>query len=222
MKKKKPPQAPPKEGMSITLLTGSQSFQTISNKDIPSFGGAWGGFFLGVGLLPCLWSRVFFTPLAFWRGGGGEAFFLFFFLPQRFVGVCSQLSLQFRTRREDHTRLNRLSLKGFFCFCPFARQCDTHRTEIALLPNAYLRSVRCGEHSYGIRIQQKPCPLGTPSPFTSLRSVTVGSGRDGVGLLGLLKRLRPEPGVAVVATHSDGTTAEVQVVCAATIRWVST
>ena len=51
MKKKKPPQAPPKEGMSITLLTGSQSFQTISNKDIPSFGGAWGGFFLGVGLL---------------------------------------------------------------------------------------------------------------------------------------------------------------------------
>ena len=47
MKKKKPPQAPPKEGMSITLLTGSQSFQTISNKDIPSFGGAWGGFLLG-------------------------------------------------------------------------------------------------------------------------------------------------------------------------------
>ena len=47
MKKKKPPQAPPKEGMSITLLTGSQSFQTISNKDIPSFGGAWGGFFRG-------------------------------------------------------------------------------------------------------------------------------------------------------------------------------
>ena len=50
MKKKKPPQAPPKEGMSITLLTGFHSFQTISNKDIPSFGGAWGGFFLGVGL----------------------------------------------------------------------------------------------------------------------------------------------------------------------------
>ena len=76
MKKKKPPQAPPKEGMSITLLTGSQSFQTISNKDIPSFGGAWGGFFLGVGLLPCLRSSVLFTPLAFWRGGGGEAFLL--------------------------------------------------------------------------------------------------------------------------------------------------
>ena len=47
MKKKKPPQAPPKEGMSPSLLTGSQSFQTISNKDIPSFGGAWGGFFWG-------------------------------------------------------------------------------------------------------------------------------------------------------------------------------
>ena len=44
MKKKKPPQAPPKEGMSLTLLTYFHSFQTISNKDIPSFGGAWGGF----------------------------------------------------------------------------------------------------------------------------------------------------------------------------------
>ena len=75
MKKKKPPQAPPKEGMSITLLTGFHSFQTISNKDIPSFGGAWGGFFEGA--LPCLRSCVVFTPLAFWRGGGGEAFFLF-------------------------------------------------------------------------------------------------------------------------------------------------
>ena len=64
MKKKKPPQAPPKEGMSITLLTGSQSFQTISNKDIPSFGGAWGGFLFRGGALPCLWSRVLFTPLS--------------------------------------------------------------------------------------------------------------------------------------------------------------
>ena len=80
MKKKKPPQAPPKEGMSITLLTGSQSFQTISNKDLPSFGGAWGGFFEGV--LPCLRSRVLFTPLAFWRGVGGEAFLLF---PSRII-----------------------------------------------------------------------------------------------------------------------------------------
>ena len=37
----------PKEGMSITLLTGSQLFQTISNKDIPSSGGAWGGLLRG-------------------------------------------------------------------------------------------------------------------------------------------------------------------------------
>ena len=42
--KEKPPQAPPREGMSLSLLTYFRSFQTISNKDIPSFGGAWGGF----------------------------------------------------------------------------------------------------------------------------------------------------------------------------------
>ena len=37
-------------------------------------------FFCGGGL-PCLWSRVVFTPLSIRRGGGGEAFFLFPLLP---------------------------------------------------------------------------------------------------------------------------------------------
>ena len=72
MKKKKPPQAPPKEGMSITLLTGSQSFQTISNKDIPSLGGAWGGFlFFGGGAftLPVVQGSLH-SPLLSVRGRG--------------------------------------------------------------------------------------------------------------------------------------------------------
>ena len=49
-------------------------------------------------------------------------------------------------------------------------------------------------------------------PFTSLRSVTVGSGRFGVGLLGLLEPVDPEPVEAGVAVHGDGAIAEVQVV----------
>ena len=49
-------------------------------------------------------------------------------------------------------------------------------------------------------------------PFTSLRSVTVGSGRFGVGLLGLLEPANPVPVVAGVAVHSDVDPAEVQVV----------
>ena len=70
MKKKKPPQAPPKEGMSITLLTGSQSFQTISNKDIPSFGGAWGGFFwCGASNLPLV-HFLLYSPFLLIRGRG--------------------------------------------------------------------------------------------------------------------------------------------------------
>ena len=67
--KRKPPQAPPKEGMSITLLTGSQSFQTISNKDIPSFGGAWGGFLRGAFTLPVVQCGLH-SPLHSERGGG--------------------------------------------------------------------------------------------------------------------------------------------------------
>ena len=39
-----PPQAPPKEGMSLSPLIYIWLFQTVCNKDIPSFGGAWGGF----------------------------------------------------------------------------------------------------------------------------------------------------------------------------------
>ena len=84
--KEKPPQAPPKEGMSLTLLTCFHSFQTISNKDIPSFGGALGRL-SWVGLLPCLWSCVVFTPLSFWFGGGGEALFL----PRRIIHIHLQL-----------------------------------------------------------------------------------------------------------------------------------
>ena len=47
-------------------------------------------------------------------------------------------------------------------------------------------------------------------PFTSLRSVTVGSGRVGVGLLGLLKPADSAPEVAVIVTHLDVITAEPQ------------
>ena len=56
--KRKPPQAPTKEGMSITLLTGFHSFQTISNKDIPSKRG------LGrLSFLTCYWSSLLFILL---------------------------------------------------------------------------------------------------------------------------------------------------------------
>ena len=75
MKKKKPPQAPPKEGMSITLLTGSQSFQTISNKDIPSFGGAWGGFFEG--LYPACGPGCSSLPSPLGEGSGVRLFSFF-------------------------------------------------------------------------------------------------------------------------------------------------
>ena len=44
---KKPPQAPPEEGMSLSPLTYIWLFQTVCNKDIPSSGGAWGGFYHG-------------------------------------------------------------------------------------------------------------------------------------------------------------------------------
>ena len=70
MKKKKPPQAPPKEGMSITLLTGSQSFQTISNKDIPSFGGAWGGFLFGGAFTLPVVQGALHSPRLLERGRG--------------------------------------------------------------------------------------------------------------------------------------------------------
>ena len=82
MKKKKPtlkkslPKPLPKEGMSITLLTGSQSFQTISNKDIPSFGGAWGGFLLWRGHYPTCGPGCSSLPSSFGEGAGVRLFFL--------------------------------------------------------------------------------------------------------------------------------------------------
>ena len=59
-------------------------------------------------------------------------------------------------------------------------------------------------------------------PFTSLRSVTVGSGRVGVGLLGLLEAADPEPPIAVDAAHVDAGTVEVQGVRETAGPWVST
>ena len=60
------------------------------------------------------------------------------------------------------------------------------------------------------------------SPFTSLWSVTVGLGRVGVGLLGLLEPVDPEPGGAVEVVHVDHTSAEVQAVRGPAVLWVST
>ena len=59
-------------------------------------------------------------------------------------------------------------------------------------------------------------------PFTSLRSVTVGSGRFEVGLLGLLEPADPVPEVAVDAGHVDIVTGEGQVARAAAVPWGST
>ena len=59
-------------------------------------------------------------------------------------------------------------------------------------------------------------------PFTSLRSVTVGSGRVGVGLLGLLETVDPVPAVAAVVVHHDFATAEGQAARVAAGPCVST
>ena len=60
-------------------------------------------------------------------------------------------------------------------------------------------------------------------PFTSLRSVTVGSGRFGVGLLGLLKPADRVPIAAFGAGHADAATGEAQAVRVAVAgQWVST
>ena len=55
-------------------------------------------------------------------------------------------------------------------------------------------------------------------PFTSLRSVTVGSERVGVGLLELLEPVDPDPFVALAVDHVDVTTAEGQAVRAVAPR----
>ena len=64
-------------------------------------------------------------------------------------------------------------------------------------------------------------PLGA-LPFISLRSVTVGSGRVGVGLLELLEPADPEPEGAAIVEHADPATIEEQVVRAVTGPWGST
>ena len=78
---------------------------------------------------------------------------------------------------------------------------------------------RYGERSDGMRIQQKLCPLGTPSPF--------GEGWGGAFLKGqsrgLLKRPCPEPAVAAAGVvHVDVTTGEAQAVRAVAAPWGST
>ena len=73
-------------------------------------------------------------------------------------------------------------------------------------------------------------PVRNSLPFTSLRSVTVGSGRDFLegdtyeGLShGLLARwLDPVPVGAFVVVHADESTEEAQVVRAVAVPWVST
>ena len=75
-----------------------------------------------------------------------------------------------------------------------------------------------------------PYPIRNSLPFTSLRSVTVGSGRDflegdtrrGQSRELLEQRLNSVTGVAAEAAHGDGTTAEEQAVRAHTARWDST
>ena len=74
-----------------------------------------------------------------------------------------------------------------------------------------------------------PYPIRNSLPFTSLRSVAVGSGRDFLEgdtrrgqAHGLLEPADPEPVAAVVAVHGDATIAEAQFVRDETVPWVST
>ena len=75
-----------------------------------------------------------------------------------------------------------------------------------------------------------PYPIRNSLPFTSLRSVTVGSGRDflegdirrGQAHRLLARWLDPEPAVAVVVAHDDDTTVELQLVRVLAEPWVST
>ena len=78
---------PSKEGMSLTLLTYFHRFKLYAIRTSPPSEGLGEAFFL-VGLLPCLWSSVVFTPLSIRRGGGGEAFLL---LPRRIIHIHLQL-----------------------------------------------------------------------------------------------------------------------------------
>ena len=72
-------------------------------------------------------------------------------------------------------------------------------------------------------------PIRNSLPFTSLRSVTVGSGRDFLEgdtcrgqAHGLLEPADPEPEVAGVGAHGDVTTVEVQAIWVVIDKWVST
>ena len=79
-------------------------------------------------------------------------------------------------------------------------------------------------------VSHSPLSIRNSLPFTSLRSVAVGSGRaflEGDTYKGpsrglLKRRLNPKPVVASVAAHVDGTTVEVQAVRVASVPWVST
>ena len=66
-------------------------------------------------------------------------------------------------------------------------------------------------------------------PFTSLRSVTIGSGRDFLEgdtrrgqARGLLEPADPVPADAEVVVHEDGGRVEVKLVRGVSVRWVST
>ena len=72
-----PPQAPPKEGMSLIPSHISSCFKLYPIRTSPPSEGL-GEASFGVGLLPCYWSILFFILLFFWFGVGGEAFL---FLP---------------------------------------------------------------------------------------------------------------------------------------------
>ena len=74
-----------------------------------------------------------------------------------------------------------------------------------------------------------PYPVRNSLPFTSLRSVTVGSGRDFLEgdtyegqAHGLLEPADPARDVADVVVHEGDTTADVQAVRVATVPRVST
>ena len=69
--KRKPPQAPPREGMSLIRSHISSCFKLYPTKTSPPLEGL--GEASLRGLLPCLWSSVVFTPLSIRRGVGGEA-----------------------------------------------------------------------------------------------------------------------------------------------------
>ena len=78
-------------------------------------------------------------------------------------------------------------------------------------------------------VSHPPLSIRNSLPFTSLRSVTVGSGRDFLEgdtckgqSHGLLECADPEPEVAFVVAHSDETTVEVQAVRAVAGPQVST